>query len=73
MTSYNHHETVKESIIFRYTHTDENKGDETLGRFTFWISLSLRPKTDQTAQLWSQTGVEINQSLQCTSLHKLTP
>jgi len=21
--------------------------------FTFWISLSLRPKTDQTAQLWS--------------------
>jgi len=32
------------------------------GHFTFWIILSLRPKTDQTAQLWSQSRVQINQS-----------
>ena len=35
----------------------------TMGYLTFWISLSLRPKTDQTAQLWSQSGFEFNQSL----------
>ena len=34
----------------------------TSGHFTFWISHSLRPKTDQMAQLWSQTDVEFNQS-----------
>jgi len=34
-----------------------------MGYLTFWISLSLRPKTDQTAQLWSQSGFEFNQSL----------
>jgi len=39
----------------------------TSGHFSFWISLSLRPTKDwdQTAQLWSQSGVETNQSPRC--------
>jgi len=41
-----------------------------LGHFTSWISLLLRPQ-NQMVQLWSQSGVEINQSAQRKSL--LTP
>ena len=43
----------------------------TLGRFTVWISLSLRPKTDQTTQVRSQSGLEINQSSSARSITSL--
>jgi len=33
-----------------------------MDHFTFWLSLSLRPDWDQTAELRTKIGVQINQS-----------
>ena len=51
-------------LIWSNAQIDQMHLTTTLGHFTFWIRLSLRPKTETNGSTLVSVGVEFNQSLQ---------
>jgi len=54
----------KALLIWSNAQIDQMHLTTTLGHFTFWIRLSLRPKTETNGSTLVSVGVEFNQSLQ---------
>jgi len=51
-------------LIWSNAQIDQMHLTTTMGDFTYWISLSLRPKTETNGSTSVSAGVEFNQSLQ---------